>query len=106
MTSWANRFAAIPTHHYAILNLILILFYHLEECVDIDLFVYIKADFRRKTVPKHIFLLLGEFIVGFENREIILCGTLTKLIFPYAHPVAVPTLHASVIHTQRRVRDD
>ena len=58
---------------------------------------------RRQTVPKHAFLCCGQFEVGREDREVVLCSASAELLHPHAQLFAVPALHATIVYAKRRV---
>ena len=61
---------------------------------------------RRKTMPKPIFLLLREFEVWFENREIIGLCSADKFLELHTHLFSSPANHTTVINTQGSIWDD
>ena len=97
MTLWTDGLDTIAREHHTVLNLVLILLYHLEERIDA------RTPFttiRRQTVPKPVLMLLRQFKVRCENREVIsLCMT-DELRSPFAHLIAMPAFHATVIYAE------
>ena len=106
MTIRTNSLATIPTHHHAILYLVLILLDHLEKGINVNLVVNVQMFFGRKTMPKHILLLARQFEIRFENGKPINDGFSAKHLAPNAHLVTMPTLNATIIHAQRTIGDD
>ena len=106
VTDGTDRLSAIAAQHDAILYLVLILLHHLEEGVNRYLFVDIPLAFRGEAVPEHVLLVLRQFVVGFEDGEVVFGCPAAELILPHAHLVAVPTLHAAVVDAQRGVGND
>ena len=102
----ADGLSAIAAHHDAILNLILVLPDHFEKCIDAHLVVDVLVALGGQSVPQHVFFLLREFQIRLENREIVLGSPAAELVFPHAHLVAMPALHASVIDAERGVGND
>ena len=101
MTNRADGFAAITTHHYAVLYLILVVFHHFEEGIYANGIGMMLI--RRKAVPQHILIFLAQSVVRFEDGKFIFCGTAAEFVFPHAHFLAMPALHAAFVNAERSV---
>ena len=106
MTVGTDGLATEAAQHHAVLYLVLVFLYHLEECVDAYLLVDVFLAVAGQTAPKHVFFLLGKLEVRLEDWEIVLGGTAAELLEPHAHLLASPTNHTTVVDTHGRVGDD
>ena len=104
MTHRTGGLAPVPTEHHTVLYLILVLRQHLEECVDAWLLLLPLIG--GKTVPKPVFLLLGQFHIWFEDGEVVVGGMSTEPFLPFLHLLTVPAYHTTLIDRQGRVGDD
>ena len=55
-------------------------------------------------MPEPVFLFALEFIIGFEDGEIVGDGTSAELLFPLFHLFAVPAHHTALVNTERGIR--
>ena len=97
VTHRARRLSAVTAEHDAVLYLVLVLLDHLEKVVNGNPFVFGPVAVGGQSVPKLVFLLLGQFVVRLEDREVVLSSTPAEFLFPRAHLLAVPADHAAVI---------
>ena len=95
------RSAAVSAEHHAVLYLVLVFFQHLEEVVDAHPVVFVSAFVGWQTVPQPVFVLLRQFVVWFEDRELVCCRSSDEFLFPFTHFLSVPALHASVVYAER-----
>ena len=51
-------------------------------------------------------MLIREFIIGFEDGEIVLCSIAAEHISPFAELCSIPTCHTSIIYALTRIGDD
>ena len=105
MTFGTYRLTTIATHHHTILDLVLVVFHHLEESVDGNLFVHV-CRIAGKSMPQPSFLFGSEFTVRGEYGEVIPCSPAAELIFPDFHLLTMPTLYTTVVHAQGGVGND
>ena len=57
-------------------------------------------------MPEPVFLLLGEFVVRLEDREVVWLCTSDEFLEPHAHLLSTPAYHASIVEAHGSVRDD
>ena len=106
MTVRTDGLATESAQHHSVLYLVLVLFHHAEELIDAHPFVWVEVFLGGQSVPKPVFLLLRQFVVRLEDREVERFSTAYELLEPHAHLLASPADHASVVKTQRGIRDD
>ena len=104
VTGRTGGLSTIARQHHTILNLVLILFHHLEESVNTGFLL--GAAVRGQTVPQPVFLLLGQVVIRFEDREVVVGRMTDEPVLPFAHLLAVPANHATIIDRQTCVGDD
>ena len=105
MAVGANGLASESAQHHAVLNLILVFLHHSEELVDAHAVVRITVFFRWQSVPEPVFLLLRQFVVRLEDREVVRFRPADEFLEPHAHLLATPAHHATVVEAQRSVRN-
>ena len=98
VTRRTSGLTSVSGQHHAILYLVLVLLYHVEEEVDTRFFLL--SLIRWKPVPEPVLLLLGQVHVRLEDGEVVFGCMLTEPVFPFAHLGAVPTNHTSVVNAQ------
>ena len=98
VAGWAHGLSAVAGQHYAVLNLVLVLFQHLEEGV--------YAHFFARSVPQVVLLLLGKLIVRGEDGEVVRRSLAEELLQPFAHFLATPAHHGSIVYGEGAVGDD
>ena len=91
----AERLSAISCQHHAILYLVLVFLYHLEEGVDT---FKVACPF-----PQHPALLVGQFVIGSEYGEAGFLGSVYHHIPPFAHLLAPPAYYSAVVDGQGTV---
>ena len=106
MTVRTYSLSPVPTHHYTILNLILVLFHHLEKGINADFIMYVFSLFTGQSMPKHVFVFAVELIVRFKYREVICSRTSYEFRQPSPHFITMPALYTAVIDTECRVGND
>ncbi len=108
MAVGTDGLAAESAQHHTVLYLVLVLLHHAEELVDAHPVMWVALFLGGQTVPEPVLLLLCQFIVRFEDREVesALLYTADELILPHAHLLSSPTYHATVVETHGRVGDD
>ena len=87
--------AAVAGQHHAVLYLVLVLLQHAEEGVD--------AFEVGRTLPQHAALLVGQLVVGGKDGEARLFGAADDHVAPFAHLLAPPAHHGSVVDGQGAV---
>jgi len=90
-----KRLSTIACQHHTILNLVLVLFKHLEKVVDA---VEILVSF-----PQHPALFIGQLVVRGENREVEFFCIVNQFFAPFTHLLAPPADDGSVVDRQRTV---
>ena len=95
VAGWAGGLSAVACHHHAVLYLVLVLLHHFEEGVD--------AFEVGRTLPEHPSLLLGEVDVGGKDGEPRLFRSANHHLTPFAHHLASPADHGSIIDREGAV---
>ena len=98
VTGRADGFSPVTGEHDPVLDLVLVFFKHFEERVDAYLFA--------RSVPEIILLLLSQFIVRSEDREVMCRSFPQEFGKPFAHFLSPPADNGSVVDTQGAVGDD
>ena len=106
MTVWTYGLATIAGQHHAVLYLVLAGLHHAEELINGGCLLARHILVARQAVPQPSSVLLGEFSVGGEDREIVYRRTTYEVLLPLTQFLAPPTRYATVIDTQRGVGDD
>ena len=106
MAVGTNRLSTESAQHHAVLYLVLVLLYHSEELIDAHPFLLFTFLFARQTVPQPVLLLLSQFEIRLEDREVVFCSSADEFLEPHTHLFASPANHTSVIYAHRSVRDD
>ena len=100
MTVRTDGLSAESAQHHTILYLVLVLLHHSEEFIDAHTVVRFTVFLCWQTMPEPVFLLLSQFIVRFENREVERFCTADKLFQPHAHFLSTPANHAAVVKAE------
>src|SRR5574344_1190187 len=98
MTFRTDRFSSVTCHHYTVLDFILVITNHIKETVNTDSFFFRIFTVRWKSMPQPLLLFVREFVIGFEYREIVICCSSAKFIFPYLHFISMPTNYTIFIN--------
>ena len=98
--------ASESAQHHTVLYLVLVLLHHSEEFVDAHPVVRVALLVRRQSMPEPVFLLLGEFVVRLEDREVVWLRTSDEFLEPHAHLLSTPAYHASIVEAHGSIRDD
>lgn len=93
----AGGLSAIAGLHHAVLNLIKVLLYELEEIVD--------AVQARRPMPQQVLLGLRQLVVGAMNREMEGLTGRDEVAQPFAHHLAFPANDSPLIHREAGVGD-
>ena len=102
----AHGLATEAAQHHAVLYLVLVLLHHAEELVDAHPVVRFAVFLRGQTVPEPVLLLLCQFEVGLEDREVVRLRAADELLEPHTHLLSPPAHHATVVETHGLVGDD
>ena len=97
-TGRANGLSAITCQHHTILYLIQVLFHKLKKVID--------AMQPAGTVPKQVFLLLCQIVIGTVDREVVFLALHNKLFQPLPHHIAFPANYRSLENRQTFIRHD
>ena len=106
MTVRTDGLATIACQEHTILYLILVLPHHLKEIVDAHTFVRVGVGVAGQSMPQPSAMLLAQFVVRGEDREIVYLGTTYEVAFPLAQFLAMPACHTTVIDAEGGVGDD
>ena len=90
-----DRLAAVASQHHPVLYLVQVLLHHAEEGID--------ALEIARALPQHLPLLIGQFVVGGKDGKSRFVGIEHHLVAPFAHHLASPADHGSVIDRERAV---
>ena len=103
MACGADCLATIAALQHAVLYLVLVLLDHLEERVNAYTVAYVAVAVGRQSVPQHVLLRSCQVEVRLEYGEFVGCCPAAEFGLPCSQLLAVPALHASVVHAQRRI---
>ena len=114
MTFGADGLSPVSGQHDPILNLVLSLTQHFEECVYAEQapllgeeFLFLFGDIVWEgAMPEPVLLLLGEFVIRLEDGESPFGIESDKPVLPFAHLFSSPAHHGTLIHTQGGVGYD
>ena len=106
VTSGAFGFAAVAGKHHTVLNLVGALFERVEEAIDAHIDVALLPSHAGTTVPEQIALGGCEFVVGFEDGEVVCGSAAHEFLLPLAEFRSAPAHHGAVVDRERTIGDD
>ena len=106
MTNGAFGFATIAGEHHTILNLVGALFECVEEAIDAHIDIALLPSHAGTTVPEQIVLGGCEFVVGFEDGEVVGGGAAHEFLLPLAEFCSAPAHHGTIVDRERAIGDD
>ena len=106
MTNRALGFATIAGEHHTVLNLVGALFERVEEAIDAHIDIALLPCHAGTTVPEQVALGGREFVVGFEDGEVVGGSAAHEFLLPLAEFCPAPAHHCAVVDRERAIGDD